>query len=368
MQSASANEVNVLVYETDETLSTTNNILSSTLPGLRAQAVGQGSTFKGFGSKYEAVLPALNRLAPDSLVVVSDGRDVLVNNAPTNSHAGIVDEFFDTFQKLTSQNPGAIVVSAEAQCCVSALTHFAPGELFGVDGKRTKRACYSGQDDCLWTGDDKAQPWESFMHDLASANGASGHEDIFLNAGLMAGRVADLISIIKEADFGELEDDQAVLTDYMYRNPGKIVLDYGQELFGNNRETCMFELDAHHLVHKQTRTSPLFIHTPGGSSTCHVQLMEELGQKSMSKSTKRRLMTWNDNKHNYYDGCPRGKKLVGDDCVAKWCFDDYQCPEGSSRIPERDCYRSNRDCECDDENLRMGATGCKRKWFLGLSS
>jgi len=292
------NDVTLLVYETDATLAHSNNLLNTPVSGLSTQLVGQGQEFTGFGSKYEVVLPALEKLSADSVVIISDGRDVLLNHAAKQSADSMVG-FLDAFEKLTHNHPNAIVLSAEAQCCVSALTHIAPGDLFAVDGQRKERACYSGKKGCLWNGDDKALPWEQFMMDVAVKSGSAGREDMYLNAGLMVGRAADLIRAIKAADIGADEDDQAVLTDYMYRNPGKIVLDYSQELFGNNRENCMFELQGDHLVHKQTRTAPLFIHTPGGSSTCHVELMAKLGQKAMPTSAKRRLLEWKGSNKNY---------------------------------------------------------------------
>ena len=362
---ATANELNVLVYETDEALAASNNIIQANVNGLHPQIVGHGQTFTGFGSKYAAILPALEALAADSLAVISDGRDVLTNTATTDRGSSTtVPRFVEAFDRLTSSSPGSVVISAEAQCCVSALTHFAPGELFGADGRRTNRACYSGKEGCFWNGDDKVQPWESFMRDVASSHGAGSHEDVFLNAGLMVGRASDLIRVIKAADIGEEEDDQAVLTDYMYNHPGQIVLDYGQELFGNNRETCMFELQDSHLVHKQTRTSPLFIHTPGGSSTCHVELMAELGQKAMPKTTKRRLLQWKAQTHNYYedDECSDGQKLLGGYCVQEWCNADFQCPSGASRRPDRECYDSVHDCTCDDRSQKLLGGYCVQEW------
>jgi hypothetical protein len=97
----------------------------------------------------------------------------------------------------------------------------------------------------------------------------------------MAGRAKDLIRVTTNADIGDCEDDQAVLTGYMYHHPADIMLDYDQALFGNNRDTFMFDLHNNHLVHKQTRTAPLFIHTPGGKTACPEVLMAEFGQSTV---------------------------------------------------------------------------------------
>jgi hypothetical protein len=102
-------------------------------------------------------------------------------------------------------------------------------------------------------------------------------------------------------NFSHYEDDQAVLTDFMYHNPEAIVLDYGQTLFGNNRggiddvtnvDTCMFALldDAkplQRLYHTKTQTSPLFVHSPGGYLECHDKLAKQLGYRAVAVKSRR---------------------------------------------------------------------------------
>ena len=274
---------------------------------------GQGQHFDGYGSKYSAVLPVLHSMSPDTLVVLSDGRDVLINNPAFSSPQTMrsaMNDFHEAFASITAQHPNAVVVSAEAQCCVSALTYAEPGDYFAVDGSRQKRACSSGEVDCLWNGDDMAEPWEAFMETIAfERTGGKTYDDVYLNAGLMAGKVEDLIHVIETADIENTEDDQAVLTDYMFRHQDAIVLDYGQTLFGNNRaeneDSCMFQLPAsavrgqQRLVHTKTATSPLFVHSPGSLLKCHEELADELGMQQVSRNARRRLMEWKETKNNY---------------------------------------------------------------------
>jgi hypothetical protein len=322
-------------------------LINSDIPGLAVQTVGLGESFNGFGSKYTAVLPALIQLDPSALTVISDGRDVLLNlkaNGSALSPAAL-DNFVQNFHALVGHREGAVVVSAEAQCCVSALTHAAPGDYFTADGSRSNRSCFSGKSDCMWNGDEKALAWEDFMKNLAKENAAEHREDIYLNAGLMVGRAADLINVITKADIGSEEDDQAVLTGYMYLHPDQIILDYDQALFGNNRDSCMFELDGEQLVHKQTMTTPLLIHSPGARATCHVDLMAALGQAAMSKTVRRRLSEYKNKEHNYND-CPSGFKKVSGYCVSQYCYADFTCPKFSDRIAGRMCYNSSDDCKC----------------------
>ena len=133
-------KLHLLIYETESAVdSPAFNLLRQTehLDSVEAQIFGSGSAFEGYGSKYSAVYPVLESLDPDAVVVISDGRDVLLNNpARSADDDSIVQAFRAGYERLTHQKTGAVVVSAEAQCCVSALTHIAPGDLFHNDGSR----------------------------------------------------------------------------------------------------------------------------------------------------------------------------------------------------------------------------------------
>jgi hypothetical protein len=142
------------------------------------------------------------------------------------------------------------------------------------------------------------------MSDLAVSKAASG-KDAYLNAGLMAGKAGDLLRVIEAADIEVHEDDQAVLTDFMYRRPYEIILDYNQLLFGNNRHEqngCVFqdETNDKRLVHRETGATPLFIHSPGGYISCHESLATRLGLKLHSSADERRLLQdWKRGLGNY---------------------------------------------------------------------
>jgi hypothetical protein len=91
------------------------------------------------------------------------------------------------------------VISAEAQCCVSALTHVAPGNAYYDENmKRNQYSCSSGAKDCLWNGDEYAQPWDDIMKQIQvkRTNGIE-YYDIYLNAGLIVGTVSGLIHVIE---------------------------------------------------------------------------------------------------------------------------------------------------------------------------
>lgn len=136
------------------------------------------------------------------------------------------------------------------------------------------------------------------MKDLAISHSGSALvnilDDIYLNAGLIVGKASVLLQVILMANMVTSEDDQAIFTDFMYSNPDFIVLNYGQVLFGNNRnnlhgdEACIFQMirdksSNQRLVHAKMQTSPLFVHSPGGHFQCHDVLAALLGILAVSK-------------------------------------------------------------------------------------
>ena len=304
----STDDLHLLIYETDAEHKTILEEQAAHIPGITAVVVGHGTTFEGFGSKYEAIIPALRKMDADTVVVLSDSRDVLINHPwisqKRSDGVNAGKEFIDTFNALTVSYPGAVIASAEAQCCVGALTFATPGDYFDEDGHRTGRACASGHSPCLWNGDEKTIPWESFMKDLAMEKVVAG-KDLYLNAGLIAGKAGDLLRVVETADFEVHEDDQAVLTDYMYRRPNELILDYDQMLFGNNRHAvhgCVFQAETSdkRLIHMETGATPLFIHSPGGYVSCHESLASRLGVELHSSADERRMLqSWKRDLANY---------------------------------------------------------------------
>jgi hypothetical protein len=185
-------------------------------------------------------------------------------------------------------------MSAEAQCCVAALTYAEPGSYFDAVGRRSQRACSSGSDGCRWGGDSKLVAWEDFQVDLAYQRTGRNVPDVFLNAGLAAGRVGDWMRLLEAVDLEPYEDDQAVFTEYMYHRPDQIVLDYASEMFGTarwplgmNDKGCPFGAAGANkkngpgrfpaLRHLESHSMPLLLHTPGKFSACYEYITEELG-------------------------------------------------------------------------------------------
>jgi hypothetical protein len=65
---------------------------------------------------------------------------------------------------------------------------------------------------------------------------------------LLGGKAYDLIELIKSVSMAEAEDDRAVLMDFMYKNPEKVLPDHDLNFFGIDRDgmrysannTCSF--------------------------------------------------------------------------------------------------------------------------------
>jgi len=292
-------DVMVLMFETDETL---QHDPKSPLhffrekgdtAHLQTTVYGGKLDYHGFGDKYQTLKPLLEIMDSDKLVILADARDVVLNVPNNEAFASLaVDNFIETYRKLTKDTPGAVVMSAEAQCCVSAMSHAHPSEYFDPSTKkRTKRACSSGLGECMWYPSQNIEDWQVFMEDLAFNTTGEENSDVYLNAGLMVGYPADLINLLNVLDIGPAEDDQAVLSGLMYQFPDMIKLDYKQEMFGNNQwpkglvDGCMFESQGDHLslIHTETGTEPLVLHTPGKFYDCLDVLIEDLGGVSQQR-------------------------------------------------------------------------------------
>merc|ERR1712054_68424 len=122
-----------------------------------------------------------------------DSRDVLLNNIDGAS----AEHMMAAFKKLTKDNENAVVVGAESQCCVSALTHAQPGEYLTDDLKRTgKEACNSGQPDCFHQGKEREMPWINKIKDLAAQRKVESHiKNIYPNTGIIVGRAKNIKNI-----------------------------------------------------------------------------------------------------------------------------------------------------------------------------
>ena len=263
--------VQLLIYDDSETMDKTHQYHE--VKGINAILFGRkdGSN-KRYVSKFAAAIPLLKRMAPDTIVVLSDNRDVRVSFSPGSDFTRYeaINDFRQAFRDLLQSSAGAIVASADSVCCTSALTHAKLGAFFQADGTRKSRSCASGQHGCEWAGDDKAKPWQDFMTKLAVQRGYADGKNEYLDGSLLGGKASDLLALIKAIKIGKAEDDRAVLTDFMFHNPDKLILDYDNRLFGkdslnhSSNSGCPFKSQRSSVAGmlKSSNTAPLFQFAP----------------------------------------------------------------------------------------------------------
>lgn len=278
----------VILYQTNMSLAPLGGFFYSQLAEqmegfMQPEVIGMGTTFGGFSAKHHLALNRLRAINPNDLVILSDYADVVLNPGYADRGVALL-RFVEEYRDLTRQaKPGAVVVSAEAQCCVGALSYVTPGDLVDANGSRRKRACNSGASDCLGK-DQPGRPWEKFMEALAFERNSTLPEYPYLNAGMVAGRARDVARLLADMDLNAEEDDQAVMTDMLHKDPERFVLDYRQQLFGNARwplhdKGCVFRYDTERgqFQQRDTGTYPLFMHTSGHFYRCLRSLAYRVG-------------------------------------------------------------------------------------------
>jgi len=242
--------------------------------GWTNKVVGAGSKWQGWGSKLTAMLEELRKLDPQEFVIISDSRDVVVNTAPGGMRA-----FLKNFKALTGDRPGAVVVSSEGSCCAAAMNVVGePGKLIGPDGSRSQRSCSSGIGDCLHRGPEFDLSWKTFFKEIAENRGFKNTPFPYLNAGILAGYAGDVVRVYEFLQVQPREDDQALLSEAMYRRPDWFVVDYDQRMLGSNsQQGCQYEwhtatdLKVGYFRNRATGWAPLFIQTSGHFTECYLE-------------------------------------------------------------------------------------------------
>eukprot|EP00746_Dinoflagellata_sp_MGD_P004188 gnl/MRDRNA2_/MRDRNA2_108079_c0_seq1.p1 gnl/MRDRNA2_/MRDRNA2_108079_c0~~gnl/MRDRNA2_/MRDRNA2_108079_c0_seq1.p1 ORF type:complete len:442 (-),score=81.53 gnl/MRDRNA2_/MRDRNA2_108079_c0_seq1:59-1384(-) len=257
------------------------------------QLVGNGTKWEGWGSKTLTLITELRKLDNKQLVIIPDSRDVLINTAP-----GGMKSFVENFKKVSSKRPGAVVASADATCCAAAMNHAgAPGMLILADGSRWERACTSGFGDCVHKGDAGDAKWKQYFDRLAADHGHEHARFPYLNGQVVAGRAGDLVRVYEFLQIDAEEDDQALLSEAIFRRPTWLMLDYDQRLFGTNsfpfnehpwhhhhaakESGCLYDWEKPdapgsigYFKSRVTGHAPLFIHTSGKFFNCYKKIQK----------------------------------------------------------------------------------------------
>lgn len=260
-------EVSILTFATDVSRAPLGDFYLGQLE--TENAMGQGMKYEGWSMKWKLISQIINNstFQPDHFLIVTDYDDVIFNG---KVFADREKEAASILEQLTSFAPQALVLSAEPQCCVSALQHMSPpqkGKELTNLAKKHKKSKHKK---------DNLEKWVSDLQAAAPEN----RKDLlpFPNAGLVAGRVSAFQEHLKSLTLGPKEDDQAVFTDLYLRVPGSIVLDFDAKLFGNNphpgarinlqngtKDSCEFiwQNERQMYEYSLSHSFPLFLHTPG---------------------------------------------------------------------------------------------------------
>lgn len=284
-------EIQLLIYDENELVANPHQI-----KGINSTVYGYDLNAEGFGCRLTAALPLLRSMHPKTVVVLSNDRDVLINyqsGSDTLRYEAIA-QFRASFMELTKYDPNAVVVSAQTDCCSVSLSHVLPGDYFDANGQRNELSCTPGASNCEWRGEDKIEIWKSFMISEAKRRGEMGHENIYLDAGFMAGTASNLLQLISSLKIQSFEDDRAVLTDYMFRNYEKILIDYSGKLFGKSLGVSM-RTPSDKCKDDDLDRQPRHFSSPAKSLTAlFLRKPREVGCYAYEASSIRRSPSWSE--------------------------------------------------------------------------
>jgi hypothetical protein len=206
-------EIQQLVYNAGATFRNANEI-----PGLRTTVLG------GMVSKASA-LATLRHMPPDRLVVLTDGQ-LATRNPHVRNMALWYRELANLRANLSSLGDGVVVVSVSREFPTS-LSHSSPGSLFDESRRRTATAC--GKNCGTSEQTEYAEQWKEFLNQRIQQQNQEG---LYPDGTYIAGTASALSNFLDELQLHDGEDERAVVSDYMFRNQEKLVLDFSQEFFG----------------------------------------------------------------------------------------------------------------------------------------
>jgi Glycosyl transferase family 90/Stf0 sulphotransferase len=194
-------------------------------------------------ARFSQSIPDLRQLPPETIVMVSNGQTTAINPHIRSSHA-----FFTALANIRKVfnefiPSDAILASVSSNCCTTAMHHILPGTLFSSDGRRIGRTCHANECNVAPSNDEARAAWSDFMEKQSTKNGWSQSDDIHLDGTFIAGTAKNVLKLIEELDVLPWEDDRAVLSDFMYRFPNRVVLDYEQNVFGGRFDGEISKLD-----------------------------------------------------------------------------------------------------------------------------
>ena len=203
------------------------------------KVLGNGQMWKGFGTKIFECKRYLETLDKNDIAIIIDARDVIINGSP--------DDFVRKIIEFNIQDK--VLFSAEGGCCPEDKNQYKPMIV--------------------------TQEERQFMEDKQT-NGPFK----YLNAGMLVGKVKNIIDIYPYDMTHEEQDDQNAAVKYWYRNPHKIELNYNEEIFSNAtwsiNEHGYNKLDNGKFQSKVTGAVPVFIQTQAQNWNVYNKLITEI--------------------------------------------------------------------------------------------
>ena len=233
---------------------------------------GINTKWDGWYGRYKTYLELLENIPKNQLIFVTDSRDVLVNDSPS--------EFVKNYEKILNiyndKNRNKIIFGTELGCCVNQMWHYSPGTVFANVNQdhieKIKNDILSKnelpskieielntseynshptfsliRDDLNIFPNGKLFPWQHwinwnnfFKEKFIEANAKYKLEIndlkypiIKLNFGMLVGTCSSILRMFKTFDLKSGEDDQHLASEFFYARPEMVILDYTQLLLSN---------------------------------------------------------------------------------------------------------------------------------------
>lgn len=244
---------------------------------------GINTKWDGWYGRYKTYLELLENIPSKQLIFLTDARDVLVNDTPT--------EFVKNYNKITNlyndKQKNKIIFGTEVGCCVNQMWHYSPGTVFTnindekinniknnivgevihKKGKNDDSIKYIDQieiqenkseynshpsyslfrDDFHTYPNGKKFPWEHWLnwnkfykYKFIEANlkyklniKDSKYPFIKLNFGMLVGSCFNVLKMLKTLDLRLGEDDQHLASEFYFMRPEMVIMDYTQILLSN---------------------------------------------------------------------------------------------------------------------------------------
>ena len=260
-----------VTYENESKNKNTHNLIKMFKKNnFKYEVLGNGYSWSGWYGRLREYLNYLQRLDPETYVLVCDGRDVLIN------------EDYSTFIKKAkieySLNKNKIIIGTEPGCC----TPLNKGKYYPNNPKNKNipvpffPTIQSNNIIKLYT---------EYM-DSKSSNSSFP----YLNFGLLFGKAKDLANLFLLMKIEPGDDDQSLVYKIYYEHPELLNPDYNQLIFSNaahlntahipdnmkNQPLCFYKWNGKKFENTITNSTPSIIQTPGKNWDCYNELLTKL--------------------------------------------------------------------------------------------